>query len=175
MSTKLFIYHRLASWIPESRLYLLKSKLLKKCNFAISNTARISSSAKFIGAFDLSIGDDTYIGHDVLVAGGKCTISIGHSCDLAPRVSLIAGTHEIDMVGAHTAGVGYSQDIIIEDGVWIGTCATVLGGVRIGTKSVIAAGSTVTQDIPANVIAAGTPCRVIKTWDASAMKWTSVE
>lgn len=172
MSLKLFLYNKIVSIIPETRCFQLKTKMLANCGYSVHHSARIVSSVKFIGAFDLAVGEDTFIGHEVLVAGGNCTISIGNACDLAPRVSLIAGTHEIDMVGTHTAGKGYSGDITIEDGVWIGACVTVLGGVRIGKKSVIAAGSTVTHDIPPYSIAAGIPCRVIKTWDDSRQCWT---
>ena len=174
MSAKLFLYHKISILLPETRFYHLKSSMLQKCGFSVHPSARITSSAKFIGAFNLSVGEDTYIGHDVLIAGGNCTISIGNACDLAPRVNLITGTHEIDMTSVHSAGKGYSRDIIIEDGVWIGACVTVLGGVRIGAKSVIAAGSTVTHDIPANVIAAGTPCEVIKTWNTDSQEWVII-
>ena len=175
MSQRLYLYSQIAKIIPETRFYSIKARLLMWCGYNITASARIVSSARFIGAFDLSVGEDTFIGHDVLIAGGNCSISIGNACDLAPRVSLIAGTHEIDMAGAHTAGKGYSRDIIIEDGVWIGACVTVLGGVRIGKKSVIAAGSTVTHDIPPYTVAAGIPCRVVKTWDADRQCWVPVK
>ena len=56
-----------------------------------------------------------------------------------------------------------NRPILIEDNVWIGTSVIVLKGVTIGKNSVIGAGSIVTKDIPANVVAAGNPCRVIKT------------
>lgn len=175
MSLRIFLYSQFVRLLPETRCYLLKAKMLSRCGFDICRTARIVSSARFAGSFNLAVGDDTFIGHDVLVAGGKCSINIGNACDIGPRVTLIAGSHEIDMEGAHTAGKGYSHDIVIESGVWIGACATVLGGVRIGSKSVIAAGSTVTQNIPPNVIAAGSPCRVIRIWDSAAKIWIQVE
>lgn len=175
MSIKQFLFNKIVSIMPETRCYQIKAKMLANCGYSIHPTTRLVSSVKFIGAFDLSIGEDTFIGHEVLVAGGSCTISIGSACDLAPRVSLIAGSHEIDMSGAHTAGKGYSRDITIEDGVWIGACVTVLGGVRIGEKSVIAAGSTVTGDIPPYSIAAGIPCRVVKTWDTKCQCWVPKE
>lgn len=55
-----------------------------------------------------------------------------------------------------------SKPIIIEDNVWLGYNVTVWKGVTIGKNSIIGANSLVTKDIPANVIAAGNPCRVIK-------------
>lgn len=57
---------------------------------------------------------------------------------------------------------GTNKEIIIGDNVWIGANATILKGVHIGDNSVIGMGSIVTRDIPANCVAAGNPCRVIK-------------
>ncbi|MBQ0158509.1 MAG: hypothetical protein KBS47_05855 [Bacteroidales bacterium] len=58
---------------------------------------------------------------------------------------------------------GDSKPVVIDDAVWLGSDVTVLKGVHIGRGSVIAAGSIVTHDIPAGVVAGGCPCRVIKT------------
>lgn len=57
---------------------------------------------------------------------------------------------------------GKNKPIIIEDNVWLGGSVTVLKGVTIGRNSLIGYGSIVTKDIPANVIAAGNPCKVIR-------------
>ena len=63
---------------------------------------------------------------------------------------------------------GVSAPVIIGSHVWLGVNATVLKGVSIGDNSVIGAGSVVTRDIPANVIAAGNPCKVIKPLEAGS-------
>jgi acetyltransferase-like isoleucine patch superfamily enzyme len=57
---------------------------------------------------------------------------------------------------------GKSSPVFIEDNVWLGVNVTVLKGVTIGQNTIIGAGSVVTKDIPANVVAAGNPCKVIK-------------
>lgn len=54
------------------------------------------------------------------------------------------------------------EPIIIEDGVWLGMNVTILKGVTIGARSIIGANSVVTKDIPANCVAVGNPCKVIK-------------
>lgn len=59
-------------------------------------------------------------------------------------------------------GLEFALPVIIEDGVWIGGHAVIAPGVRIGRNSVIGAGSVVTRDIPANVVAVGNPCRVLR-------------
>jgi acetyltransferase-like isoleucine patch superfamily enzyme len=58
--------------------------------------------------------------------------------------------------------VGKSKDVNIGDNVWLGVNTVVLKGVRIGDNSIIGANSVITKSIPANVIAAGNPCKVIK-------------
>ena len=65
---------------------------------------------------------------------------------------------------------GKCKPIIIEDNVWLGINSSVLKGVTIGKNSVIGAGSVVTKNIPANVIAAGNPCRVIKKIEEDIIK-----
>lgn len=88
-------------------------------------------------------------------------VHIGGGTFIAPGVCLACSGHAIDPK-QRNQGIGTSAPITIEDNVWIGANVTVCGGVTIGAGSVIGAGSTVKRDIPAGVIAAGTPCRVIR-------------
>jgi maltose O-acetyltransferase len=109
----------------------------------------------------LKIGNNTFIGDETLIAGGKSIVTIGENCDISSRVNIITGTHKIGNI-EHAAGEGYSENIIIKDGVWIGVGATILHGVTIGKGSIIAAGSVVTKNIPSGVLAAGVPAIVKK-------------
>lgn len=59
-------------------------------------------------------------------------------------------------------GLELARPIVVEDDVWIGGGAIVLPGVRIGRGTTIGAGSVVTRDVPAGVLAVGNPCRVVK-------------
>lgn len=79
-----------------------------------------------------------HIGADVFIAPGVCLACSGHAINPAQRAE----------------DIGSSAPITIEDRVWIGANVTVCGGVTIGDGSIIGAGSTVTKDIPAGVIAA---------------------
>lgn len=88
-------------------------------------------------------------------------VHIGGGTFIAPGVCLACSGHAIDPE-QRSQGIGTSAPITIEENVWIGANVTVCGGVTIGAGSVIGAGSTVNRDIPAGVIAAGTPCRVIR-------------
>ena len=69
--------------------------------------------------------------------------------------------HPLD-VEQRNRGLEYARPIRVGNNVWIGAQVCVLPGVTIGDNTVIGAGSVVNRDIPANVIAAGNPCRVIR-------------
>ena len=86
----------------------------------------------------------------------------GAGAFIAPGVCLACSGHAIDPE-QRSHGIGTSAPITLEGNVWIGANSTVCGGVTIGTGSVIGAGSVVIHDIPAGVIAAGVPCKVIRS------------
>ena len=88
-------------------------------------------------------------------------IDIGAGAFLAPGVCLACSGHSVD-AAQRTVGIGTSAPITLGCDVWIGANATVCGGVTIGAGSVIGAGRVVPRDIPAGVIAAGVPCRVLR-------------
>lgn len=98
--------------------------------------------------FNLTLVDDT-------------TIYVGNYVQFGPNVVLAAGTHPIDPE-SRKKQAQYNLPIHIKDNVWIGANTVVLPGVTIGENSVIGAGSVVTKNIPANVVAVGNPCRVLR-------------
>ena len=87
-------------------------------------------------------------------------IHIGHMTFIAPGCVISCAGHAIHPL-QRAKGVSTSKPIYIEDNVWIGANCTICGGVRIGKGSVIGAGNVVTKDIPAGVVAAGVPCKVL--------------
>lgn len=174
MSIRLFIANTVAQAFPQSRMYRVKSALYRWAGINIHKSARVISSARFWGVGRISIGAETFIGHGVLVLTGNAQIRIGSHVDIGPRVTLVNGTHEIDMIGPRTAGRGKSDEIVIQDGVWIGAGSVVIGGCRIGEKALIGAGSVVITDIPDRVIAVGNPCRPIKRWDSILNSWIPI-
>jgi maltose O-acetyltransferase len=149
--------------LPPSRFFPLKARLLSLSGVDIHATARLYSSVKIVTSGHLAIGAGTFIGQQVLIGGGDASISIGSHCDIAPRVTILSGSHEIAVAGPKSAGKGNSKPIVIEDGVWIGAGSLILGGVRIGQRSVIGAGSVVVRDIPPHCVAVGSPCRSIRS------------
>lgn len=140
----------------------LKRNLLRWAGASVEHNVSCVSSAKFHLTGALHIGHDTWIGHEVLVVGGDAYVSLGACCDIAPRVTFVTGSHQINPAGPHVAGEGYSHPISIGDGCWICTGATILGGTRIGERSIVAAGAVVKGDFPAGCLIGGLPARVLR-------------
>ncbi len=118
----------------------------------------------------LKIGSNTGIGWQTTIAVGT-KIVIGNDVHIAGK-AFLAGYpgHPLEPV-ARAAGLPDTDDqcgdIIIEDNVWLATGVTVMAGVTIGKDSVIAAGSVVTKNIPAGVLAGGMPAKIIRCLDGS--------
>ena len=96
-----------------------------------------------------------------LVVVDDIEVHIGNNVMVAPNVTLSVTGHPVDPE-YRRGGTQFSLPIVIGDDVWIGANSVILPGVTIGDNSVIGAGSVVTQDIPANSVAYGVPCRVIR-------------
>jgi maltose O-acetyltransferase len=97
-----------------------------------------------------------------LVALDVAPITIGDDVQIGPNVQLLTPTHPVDP-DLRRAKWEAAEPITIEDNVWLGGGAIVLAGVTIGADSVIGAGSVVTRDVPAGVVAVGQPARVVRS------------
>ena len=130
--------------------------------YKIDSSANILPTAKIICG-NIFIGKKTFIGEEVLITGGN--IIIEDNCDIAPRVTIHAGTHEISN-NKRRAGKSFYGNIIIGAGTWIGTCSTIINGARIGKGVIIAAGSVVVKgEYPDNTLIGGTPAKILKHLD----------
>ena len=107
----------------------------------------------------VSIGEGTYANMNLtLIDDWK--ITIGKRVLIGPNVTLCTTGHPIHP--EHRMDGMYSFPITIGDNVWLGANVIVMPGVTIGENAVIGAGSVVTKDIPPNVIAFGSPCKVYR-------------
>jgi maltose O-acetyltransferase len=108
----------------------------------------------------LSLGERSFLNFGCVVL--DCArVEIGPLTKLGPHVQLCAATHPVDPRERET-GLEYALPISIGRNVWIGSGAIVGPGVTIGDDSVIGAGSVVLADVPAGVVAAGSPARVVR-------------
>ncbi len=172
--TPLFI-SRLETSAPGLRLFGGMPQVLGPLRLRIGRGVRMSGATTLIGRSAstpdplLDIGDNVDIGWQSQISVGT-RIVIGDNVRLAGRC-MLAGFpgHPMDPA-ARAAGAPDTDDqigdIVLERDVWLATGVTVLAGVRIGEASVVAAGSVVTRDLPARVLAGGVPARVIRSLDS---------
>jgi acetyltransferase-like isoleucine patch superfamily enzyme len=135
----------------------------------------------FVNLYGCEIGDHTKIGSFVEIQKGA---RVGRNCKVSSHTFICEGVHIEDevFIGHNvsfindkypraTSAAGKLQTeadwqverTIVRHGASIGTGATILGGVEIGTRSIVGAGSVVTKNVPPNSIVAGNPARIIKT------------
>lgn len=110
--------------------------------------------------YNIEIGENFFINvNGVILDGAKVTF--GDDVFIAPNCGFYTAGHPLD-ARQRKQGLEYAYPITIGNGVWIGAHVCVMPGVTIGDNTVIGGGSVVTKDIPANVVAVGNPCRVIR-------------
>lgn len=121
--------------------------------------------------FFVDYGENIHIGSNVEI-NTNCVfldcnrITIGNNCGIAPGVHIYTVFHPVEPSERRAAGSCFwkslTAPVTIGNDVWIGGRSIILPGVTIGDNTTIGAGSVVTRSIPANCVAAGNPCRVIR-------------
>lgn len=157
--------------IPGKVLWLIRgARITIGDNFYLSSGNGVNPIASNLQA-DVYVepGATLTIGNNVGMSSTRLWIHesarIGNNVKIGGCV-LITDTdaHPMDYMARRSSNEGTkSAPVVIEDDVWIGAHCIILKGVTIGARSVIGAGSVVTKSIPADCVAAGNPCRVIKS------------
>ncbi|NMO76999.1 sugar O-acetyltransferase [Niallia alba] len=109
--------------------------------------------------YNIHVGDNFYAGYNWTILD-MAEVRIGHNCMIGPNVGIYTAGHSIEPKNRNSSG--YAIPITIGNDVWIGGSCVILAGVSIGDNSIIAAGSIVTKNVPANTIVAGNPAKIIK-------------
>lgn len=109
---------------------------------------------------NIIVGDQVFFNFNCVVLD-VTYVRIGSRTLFGPNVQIYTATHPVDPV-TRASGVEFAKPITIGEDVWVGGSAIINPGVSIGDRTIIGAGSVVTKDIPADVFAAGNPCRVIR-------------
>ena len=153
----------------------------KLYDFNLTRPTELEKRAKMLKEMFAEIGDDCYIEPPLRSNWGGHHVHFGNSVYANFNLTLVDDTHiyvgDYTMIGPNvtiaTAGhpilpelrekaYQFNQPVHIGRNCWLGAGVVVLPGVTIGDNSVIGAGSVVTKDIPANVVAVGNPCRVLR-------------
>lgn len=109
---------------------------------------------------NIFVGDNVYFNFNCVILD-VAPVRIGSNVFFAPNVQIYTATHPLDFQ-LRREGLESGEPITIGDDVWIGGGTIICPGVQIGARSVIGAGSVVTKDVPAGVLAFGNPCRVAR-------------
>ncbi|GHE45077.1 sugar O-acetyltransferase [Sphingobacterium griseoflavum] len=140
-----------------------RNQLLKKLFGRTTNLFFIEPPFRCDYGYNIFLGDNFYANFNLTIL--DCApVTIGANVLIGPNVSLFTAGHPVHPE-TRAAGWEFAKPINIADNVWIGGHTVVNPGVSIGKNAVIGSGSVVTKDIPANVVAAGNPCRVIRPID----------
>ncbi|GIF72169.1 maltose O-acetyltransferase [Asanoa siamensis] len=116
--------------------------------------------------FRCDYGYQTFVGARTfanwgLISLDVATVTIGDDVQIGPNVQLLTATHPLEPQPRRDKWEA-AQPIVIGDNVWLGGGVIVCPGVTIGANTVVGAGSVVTRDLPADVVAVGSPARVVK-------------
>jgi maltose O-acetyltransferase len=128
---------------------------------------RLGANPEIEPPFYCDYGGNIYAGDRLFMNFGCVVLDVnevhlGNCVFLGPRVQLLTATHPVE-AAERIKGPELGYRITIGDNVWLGGGVIVCPGVTIGSDTTIGAGSVVTRDIPAGVLAAGNPCRVLRS------------
>lgn len=137
-----------------------REKLIRELLGGVGRMPWMEVPIHFSYGCNTTVGDHFYSNFNLTIVD-DVSVTIGNCVMCAPNVTISTTGHPVHPY-YRTRGAHFSLPIVIEDNVWIGANVAIMPGVTIGKNSVIGAGSVVTRDIPANVVAFGTPCRVIR-------------
>ncbi|MDO5572270.1 MAG: sugar O-acetyltransferase [Bacteroidales bacterium] len=110
--------------------------------------------------YNIEIGENFYSNVNCVILD-EAKVKFGDNVFIAPNCGFYTAGHPFD-IEQRNSGLEYARPITIGNNVWIGAQVCILPGVTIGNNCVIGAGSIVNKDIPANSLAVGNPCHVIR-------------
>ena len=137
-----------------------RAELLKKLLCGVGKNCYVEPPLHANWGCNTYMGDDVYANFNLTLVD-DVKITIGNHVMFAPNVTISAAGHPVEP-GLRYRQAQYNLPVTIGDNVWIGAGTVILPGVSIGDNTVVGAGSIVTRSIPANVVAYGNPCRVIR-------------
>jgi maltose O-acetyltransferase len=116
--------------------------------------------------YNVHAGDGFYANFDCVVLD-VCPVEFGENRLLGPGVHVYTATHPLD-AAERAAGLEYGRPVPVGDDVDLGGRAVLDPGVSVGDRSVVASGSVVTGDVPADAVVRGTPAEVVRELDREA-------
>lgn len=138
----------------------LRSNLLKELLGSIGEGTIIRPRFQCDYGSNIHIGARTFVNFECVFLDCN-TITIGDDVQIAPGVHIYTATHPTE-AATRIAGWEYALPVVIRNGVWLGGGSIICPGVTIGENTVVGAGGVVVKSLPANVVAIGNPCRILR-------------
>lgn len=164
---KILVYYLFISHLPHSRYWKAFNRIRTRYVCSVLGIMKWDSGNFFennvyiANAASVRIGFNCHINENSFIQGAE----IGNYVMIAPGVSILNSSHNIDLVNIPMVlqGERKGQNPIIEDDVWIGRNAIILPGVIVGKGSIVAAGAVVTKNVSPYSVVGGVPARLIKS------------
>lgn len=137
-----------------------RTALLRELLGSVKGSLTVNPGFRCDYGSNITVGDNFYANYNCFIL--DCApVTFGDNVLIGPNCSFYAAGHPLD-AATRSSGLEFAKPITVGSDVWFGGSVTVLPGVTIGDGCVIGAGSVVTRDIPAGMVAVGNPCRPIK-------------
>lgn len=153
---------------------LSNSEIQRRRDFLRTFVAKLDEGAMINSPFymefanHLEMGVNSFINYDCIMLN-NAMVKLGDNVLVGPKVSFYTAMHPID-AKQREQWLVYAKPITVEDNVWIGGSATILGGVTIGKNAIVGAGAVVIKDVEPNTIVVGNPARVLRKITAEDSK-----
>ena len=153
---------------------LSNSEIQRRRDFLRTFVAKLDEGAMINSPFymefanHLEMGVNSFINYDCIMLN-NAMVKLGDNVLVGPKVSFYTAMHPID-AKQREQWLVYAKPITVEDNVWIGGSATILGGLTIGKNAIVGAGAVVTKDVEPNTIVVGNPARVLRKITAEDSK-----
>lgn len=153
---------------------LSNSEIQRRRDFLRTFVAKLDEGAMINSPFymefanHLEMGVNSFINYDCIMLN-NAMVKLGDNVLVGPKVSFYTAMHPID-AKQREQWLVYAKPITVEDNVWIGGSAIILGGVTIGKNAIVGAGAVVTKDVEPNTIVVGNPARVLRKITAEDSK-----
>jgi len=163
----LFVYYSIGIRLPDMPMpgckvaNWFRTLLAKTIFFCVGKNISVHSGVSFGSGVRIQLGHNSSLNRDCWIANDTV---IGRDVMMGPEVIILSGSHNFERIDIpmREQGAQPRRAVVIGDDVWIGTRSIILPGVRLGSHSIIGAGSVVTKDVPEWAIVGGNPAKLLR-------------